>query len=93
MLTATIVGSLSGGLQFDETGQRYCTIYSDQANRAVRALIRNDKQAALISRLPKHSRLTASGLLRSKGAIGNGGKALAFLTIIVQQIQIHEISQ
>lgn len=90
MLTATITGGLTTFLAATPEGDRYCTIYSDEARRSVRAIVRNDRHAALIRKLPKHGRLTVTGPLRCKGAIGPTGQTLAYLTIVVQSIKIHE---
>lgn len=89
MLTATITGGLTSFLSTTPEGHRYCTIYSDEARRSVRALVLNDTHAELISKLPKHARLTVTGQLRSKGSIGPSGQTLAYLSIVVQTMKIH----
>ncbi|HDZ55386.1 MAG TPA: hypothetical protein ENI17_11040 [Pseudomonas xinjiangensis] len=89
MLTATITGGITSKLTTDEFGRRYCTIYSDEARRAVRAMFRNARHAELVGMLPKGGRLTVSGRLGSKGAISLTGKTVAHLTIDVQTMQIH----
>ena len=89
MLNATIAGSITSELKTDERGRLYCSIYSDQARRSVRAVVRNERHAQLIGELPKGSRLTASGTLHSVGAIGPAGQTLAYLTIDVQTLKIH----
>ena len=93
MLTATITGQITSALQHDEKGRRYCTIYSEQARRSVRALILNDTHAELIGRLHKGARLSVSGNLHSRGAIGPKGQTLAYLHIAAQTIKIHEAQQ
>jgi hypothetical protein len=89
MLTATVTGGLTSRLMTAPEGHYYCTIYSEEARRSIRALVRNHTHAALIEKLPKHARLTVSGQLRSKGAIGPAGQTLAYLTIVVQTMKIH----
>lgn len=89
MLNATITGWITSELKFDERGRQYCSIYSDQAGRSVRAIIRNDQHARLVGDLRKGDRLTASGGLHSAGAIGPSGQTLAYLTIDVQTLRIH----
>ena len=93
MLTATITGQITSAVQHDEKGRRYCTIYSEQARRSVRAVIRNDTHAELIGQLPKGARLSVSGVLHSRGAIGPKGQTLAYLHIAAQTIKIHEAQQ
>ena len=93
MLTATITGQITSAVQHDERGRRYCTIYSEQARRSVRALILNDTHAELIGRLHKGARLSVSGNLHSRGAIGPKGQTLAYLHIASQTIKIHEAQQ
>lgn len=93
MLNATIVGQITSALQHDEQGRRYCTVYSDQARRSVRVLVRNDRHAELISQLPKGARLSATGTLHSRGAIGPSGQTLAYLQIALNTLKIHEARQ
>lgn len=92
MLTATITGQITSAVQHDEKGRRYCTIYSEQARRSVRAVIRNDIHAELVAELPKGALLSVSGVLHSRGAIGPKGQTLAFLHIVVQTLKIHRRS-
>lgn len=89
MLSATIIGTVTSQLKEDDLGRIYCSIYSQQARRSVRAIIRNEIHAQLIGRLPKGGRLSATGTLYSAGAIGPSGQTLAYLTIEVQTIKIH----
>lgn len=92
MLTATITGMTTNGLQLDEQGRRYITVYSDQARRAVRVLVANDTHAEMIDLLPRGARLTATGLLFSRGVITSTGNTRAYLQIATQQLKIHETS-
>ena len=93
MLTATIIGQITSALKHDEQGRRYCTVYSEQARRSVRVLVRNDRHAELIGQLPKGARLSVSGALHSRGAIGPSGQTLAYLQIAAQTLKIHEARQ
>ena len=89
MLSATITGEIVTFLQQDPTGAKFCTVNSPEARRSVRVYFRNEQQAALVERLPKHGRLTVSGRLKSQGAISDTGKAVALLSIYAQQLKIH----
>lgn len=93
MLRATITGQITSAVQHDEKGRRYCTVYSDQARRSVRVLVRNDRHAELLGQLPKGARLSVTGDLHTKGAIGPKGQTLAYLHIAAQTIKIHEAQQ
>ncbi len=90
MLEATIHGELTSRLEFDPAGAWYCTVYSLQARRAVRVFIRNEQQADLIRGLAKHDRLTVTGRLEAKGAIGSTGRALALVSIKANHIKIQQ---
>lgn len=92
MLNATISGEITSAVQRDQTGRRYCTIYSKQARRSVRAVLRNDIHADLVAELPKGALLSVSGALHSQGAIGPKGQTLAYLHIVVQTLKIHRRS-
>lgn len=90
MLDATITGGLVTMPLRDAEGALYCTVHSDEAHRSVRVYFRNEQQAELVERLPKHGRLTVSGRLIARGGITDSGKAVAFLSIRAQQLKIHE---
>lgn len=92
MITATITGGITSALAPTPEGEWYCTVYSNEARRSVRIIVRNEIHAALIRQLPKHGRLSVTGQLRSKGAISPTGKTLAHLTIILQTMKIHEVT-
>lgn len=89
MISATITGGLTTHVRPDDRGIMYCTVYSESANRSVRAILRNARHAELVSLLPKGARLTVSGRLNSHGAISPSGKTLALLSIDVQTMEIH----
>ena len=90
MLDATITGGITSALQRNDEGTLYITVHSDQARRSVRALIRNKRHAEMVENLAKYSRLTVTGPLLSRGAVGQSGEAVALLSINVQSIKIHE---
>lgn len=90
MLTATITGVISGLIQYDEFGRRYCSVISKEAKRSVRVLVRNDRHAEMIAPLPKGARVSVSGSLYTKGAISPTGAAIALLHIDARNVKIYE---
>lgn len=89
MLNATITGQLTGGLRENERGAMFCTVYSAESKRAVRAVLRSQEHIDLIATLSKMSRLTVTGPLMTKGAVSPSGHTLALLSINVQSMKIH----
>ncbi len=90
MLDATITGGLVTVQKFDEAGRRYFNVHSDEAHKTVRLIVKNDQHAAMLNELEKHSRITASGRLMSRAAVGSSGLVSALLTIDLNQLKIHK---
>ena len=90
MLDATITGGLVTVQKFDEAGRRYFNVHSDEAHKTVRLNAKNDQHAAMHNELEKHSRITASGRLMSRAAVGSSGLVSALLTIDLNQLKIHK---
>lgn len=90
MIQATITGGLVTLEKFDEAGRRYFNVHSDEAHKTVRLIVKNDQHAALLSQLDKHSRITATGRLMSRAAVGSSGLVSALLTIDLNQLKIHK---
>jgi len=90
MIQATITGGLVTLEKFDEAGRRYFNVHSDEAHKTVRLIVKNDQHAALLNELEKHSRITATGRLMSRAAVGSSGLVSALLTIDLNQLKIHK---
>lgn len=90
MLDATITGGRVTVQKFDEAGRRYFNVHSDEAHKTVRLIVKNDQHAAMLNELEKHSRITATGRLMSRAAVGSSGLVSALLTIDLNQLKIHK---
>ena len=66
------------------------SLIKDEAHKTVRLIVKNDQHAAMLNELEKHSRITASGRLMSRAAVGSSGLVSALLTIDLNQLKIHK---